>query len=54
MAPALRTVQNAGEMKKLQFINTGLIPLDYTNLASLGNNKKKKMREKTQKLNALY
>lgn len=37
VAPPLRAVQNAGEMEKLQFITTGLIPLDYTNSVSLGN-----------------
>lgn len=37
LTPALRAVQNAGRMDKLQFINTGLVPLDYTNFVFLGN-----------------
>ena len=55
VASALRAVKNAGEMEKLQFINTGLIPLAYTNFVSLGNHEKKKNceREKTETLNVL-
>lgn len=45
MAPALRAVQNTREMEKLQLINTGLIPLDYTNFVSLGNHEKRIERE---------
>lgn len=45
VAPALRAVQNTREMEKLQLINTGLIPLDYTNFVSLGNHEKRIERE---------
>lgn len=50
VGPPLRTVQNAGEMEKQQFINTGLIPPDYTNFISLGNHERKKIeRERKPK-----
>lgn len=49
VAPAPREVQNVREMEELQFINTRLIPPDYTNVFSLGNHGEKKKREKKPK-----
>lgn len=53
VAPALREVQNVREMEELQFINTRLIPPDYTSVFSLGNHgeKKKTQREREKNLN---